>query len=113
MNVKVDKVYDYILVGNDYYRYARDKMGRLNFVKQDRKLVELRIKKAKEMAKKLKDGVDGEKILVESLMTRFQPKEFDELYKMLFKSKINYKPRTREHHCVDMKVGNVIIPIVD
>ena len=71
------------------------------------------MKKAREMAKKLKDSLDAEKVLMEVFMTKFEKKDFDKLYKSLFKSKRKYKVRTREGACVDMKIGNMIIPIID
>jgi len=44
---------------------------------------------------------------------KIQLKDIKKLYKNLFESKRKYKPKTREHHCVDMKIGNFILPIAD
>ena len=43
----------------------------------------------------------------------FTDKDIDKLYKLVNSKKKKYKPKTREGHCVDMKVGGFIIPIVD
>jgi hypothetical protein len=41
-----------------------------------------------------------------------EEKDFDKLYKSLTSGK-NYKPKTREHRCVDLKVGNFVLPIIE
>ena len=43
---------------------------------------------------------------------KFTNSDLDKLDKMLFGEK-KYTVKTREHRCVDMKVGNFIIPIVE
>jgi len=99
-----EKVFDYLKVNDKYY-------DRLELVPT--KEVEDKIKKSKKMANKLKDSLDAEKVLTEIFMTRFSKKEFKKLYNNMFKSKRKYKAKTREGDCVDMKFGNIIIPIVD
>lgn len=111
--MKLDKEYGWMKVGNDYYSFDRNREGKLFFKKEDTAVIKGRIKRAKLLAAKLKEGIDGEKILTESLLVNFTVKDFDKLYAQVFNSKRKYKPRTRAHHCVDMKVGNVIIPIMN
>jgi hypothetical protein len=103
----------YLVIEGEYYEVKASSLGTPTFVKQNKNKIKLKIQRAKEMAKKLKDNLDGEKVLTEALLTNFDDKAFDKLYNQLFNSKINYKPKTRAHRCVDMKVGNTIIPIVN
>lgn len=109
----IEKLYGYLVINGEYYQIDRDRQGKPTFKIQDKKRIEQKLVKAREMAKKLKENLDGEKVLTEALMINFADKDFDKLYGQLFQSKRVYKPKTREHHCVDMKVGNTIIPIVD
>lgn len=109
----IEKIYNYLVINKEYYSVEMNKNGSPEFKKVNKKEVEQKIKKAKEIAHALKDGIDGEKILTETLMINLQDKDFERLYKQTFQTKRKYKPKTREHHCVDMKVGNFIIPIVN
>lgn len=106
------KVFDYLKFKDKYYEYD-SKDGKAVFVEVSKKNVDEHLKKAKELVKKLKEGFDTEKVLMEVFMSKYDKKHLDELYKTVFKSKKKYKPRTREGACVDMKVGNHIIPIID
>jgi len=69
-------------------------------------------KMAEEIAEKLKKHLDQKAILKEAVI-RLEKKEMEKLHNMLFKSKKKYKPKTREEHCADMKIGNYILPIVE
>jgi hypothetical protein len=102
-----------LVINGEYYKVTFNKLGRPIFLKGNQKKIKEKMSKAKLMAKKLKYDLDGEKVLTEALLTNFDDKSFEKLYLQLFKSKRIYKPKTREHHCVDMKVGNTIIPIVN
>ncbi len=67
---------------------------------------------AKEIAEKIKDSLDREKVIRESVM-KLPISELESLHNTVFNTKRKAKAKTREHHCVDMKVGNFILPIVD
>ncbi len=108
-NLEIQKEFGYIKVKGKYYE-ADTRNGNIHF--KEVKNATTKIKKAKEMAKKLENSLDRKAVLTESIM-KLEPNEFETLHKALFKSKKTYKPKTREHHCVDMKVGNFILPIVD
>ena len=82
-------------------------------IEYPKKRIDEQLKKAGQLAKKLKSNLDAEKILMEVFMTKYDIKELDKLHKMVFKSKRKYKAKTREGRCVDMKIGNHIIPIID
>lgn len=99
-----------IKVGNEYY-IPDAKDGRTFFKKIPLKEVRDRNKKAVEMAKKLAEHLNAEAVVKEAVM-HLPKKDFYMLYKALFKSKKKYKPRTRERHCVDMKIGNFILPLI-
>ena len=44
---------------------------------------------------------------------RIPLKDIDKLYVMLFVDKKKRTIKTRKHHCVDVKIGGFILPIVD
>lgn len=106
------KFFEYHLIKGKYYQIDT-KDGQPTFIEIPKKEVDKHKKMAEELAKKLKDSLDAEKILIEVFMSKYDKKHLDELYKTVFKSKKKYKPKTREGYCVDMKVGNHIIPIID
>ena len=66
----------------------------------------------KDIAKELKNSLDREKVLLESIM-KLDETEIETLHNVVFNKKRKAKPKTREHHCVDMKIGNFVLPIVD
>jgi len=106
------KYFDYHFVNGKYYQLeSRD--GQPAFVEISTKEVEAHKKMADELVKELKSSLDKEKVLLEVFMSRYDKKHLEELYKTVFKSKKKYKAKTREDYCVDMKVGNHIIPIID
>ena len=110
---KMQQKYGYAVFNGVWYELDMDSHCEITYTKVDQKKIKAKMKRAKEMAKKLKDNLDAEKVLTETLMKNFDDKPFDKLYVQLFKSKRKYKAKTRKHHCVDMVVGNTIIPIVD
>jgi len=107
-----EKIFEYFKHKGKYYE-GDMKDGKPTFIEVPKKKVDEQIKMAKELAKKLKESLDAEKVLTEVFMSKYDKKHLDELYKTVFKSKKKYKPKTREGYCVDMKVGNHIIPIID
>ncbi len=107
-----EKVFQYHKIKGKYYEQdAKD--GKPTFIEVPKKKVDEQLRMAKELAQKLKESLDAEKILVEVFMSKYDKKHLDELYKTVFKSKKKYKPKTRAGYCVDMKVGNHIIPLID
>lgn len=107
-----EKIFDYYKHNGKYYE-ASAKDGKPTFIEIPKKKVDDQLNMAKELAKKLKGNLDAEKVLVEVFMTRYDKENLENLYKTIFKSKKKYKPKTREGYCVDIKVGNHIIPIID
>ena len=108
LGVNFEKKYDFLVFNGKYYEFSGDDGKPI--LKEVKGVPEM-LDKSHKIAKKIKDSLDREKLLVEILMTKFDKKGLDKLYNLLFKSKRKYKPKTREDHCVDMKVGNIIIPL--
>jgi len=97
-------------INKEYYKVSY-KDGRPYLEKVKKKDVERKLKLVGEMTDKLKDSLNQEIVMKEAL-GKMRLKELEKLNKMIISGK-RYKPKTREHHCADMKVGNFIIPIVD
>ena len=105
------KHYGYLIVGDKYYRL--DMMGRETVFREVSKAkVKKKIKLMEELSKKLKDSLDGEAVMMEAL-SKLEIEELIMIHDKIINEKRKTKPRTRKHHCVDMKIGDVIIPIVD
>lgn len=107
-----EKVFEYYKHNGKYYEPSA-KDGKPTFIEVPKKKLDEQLKMARELAKKLKESLDAEKVLIEVFMSRYDKSNLEKLYKTVFKSKKKYKPKTREGYCVDMKVGNHIIPIID
>jgi len=110
-NITLEKKWGYITIKNKFYRIT-SKDGKPTFKEVPIKEIKKQKKLAEKIAKELKDKVDGEKILMEQFMG-FKMKTLEQLEKIVFSEKRKYKAKTRSHRCVDMKVGNFIIPLVD
>ncbi len=106
--ITFEREFGYIKIKGKYYE-PEEKDGKISFKEIEN--AKGRIKKGKEMAKILEYALDKEAVLTESIM-KLENKDFDMLYKSL-KSGRKYKAKTREHHCVDMKIGNFVLPIVN
>ena len=110
--MKIEKKYDYLIINGKYYEWS-SKFGKpiLKEVKESK--IKENEKMAEKIAHKLKDNLDAEKLLKEILMKNIYERDLKKLYKLLFQSKRNYKPKTRADHCVDMTIGRFILPLTD
>lgn len=108
----IERKLGYLVINGMYYTVEPNSTGRPKFIKMDQKKIKAKLNKVDRIAKKLKNHLNREAVLRESLI-KLEEEDIDKLEKMLFKSKRKYKPKTREGHCTDMTVGNLIIPIVD
>lgn len=103
--------------GEYFYKDSIDGKPILRTISKSK--VKKRLKLINEIVEKLKDALDKKAVLKESLMKSFPfgediiEEELLKLHGMLHSKDRKYKPKTRHHHCVDMKVGNMIIPIVE
>ncbi len=112
INEDIKKEFGFLVINGEYYKEAMLD-GKPIFKRVSKKNVEKKIKLIKEIVVKLKEGLDKEAVLTERLMSIENDDEaaLELLHGMLYNSKKKYKPKTRRHHCVDMKVGKLIIPI--
>jgi len=102
--------YKYLVIDDIFYE-ADMKDGKTILVPVPKKRMEKEIKMGEEIVNKLKDETDIKKILMEAVM-QLEDKERKKLYDLLYKSKKQYKVKTRDDHCVDVKVGNYVLPII-
>jgi len=118
VNKEVKREFGLLVIDNKYY-YGDMIDGKIVYREISKAKVQKRLKLIDEIVKKLKDSLDREAVLKETLMKNFPmgdetiEEELLKLLGMLKSKERKYKPKTRVHHCVDMKVGGMIIPIVD
>jgi len=103
--------FGYLLIKGEYYEWS-SKSGKPYLKHIDKEKVEKKIEMAKKIADKLKRNLDAHKVLMESI-SKLSDRDMKKLFRLLFESKRKYKTTTRAHHCVDMKIGNYILPIVE
>jgi len=106
----LEKKYKYIVVDGEYYEWGSED-GKPILKKVSKAKIKGMEKICEKIAHKIKEGLNAEVLLKEILMTNLSEKDLKKLHKLLFESKRKYKPKTREHHCVDMTVGRFIIPL--
>ncbi len=114
----VKREYGLLVIDGKYY-YGDLIDGGVVYREISKTKVNKRLKLVDEIVKKLKDSLDKEAVLREALMKNFPigdnelEEELLKILAMLNSKDRKYKPQTRKHHCVDIKIGNMIIPIVD
>lgn len=109
---KVIMEYGWLKIGNKYYKPEVIKeYGRPGYIAVDNKKVEKRIKLLKEIAEKLKASLDPEMVIMEALSKIDDELYIESIHNALYNSKRKVKPKTRRHHCVDMKIGKLMLPI--
>lgn len=108
---ELTKEYGFLKVGGKYYKF-NDGKDYTSYVEVSKIEVKKKISLAKEITEKLKNSLDKEAVLMESL-TKLPTDYLEQIHNSLYNSKRTIKPKTRAHHCVDMKVGKLIVPIVD
>lgn len=109
---EITKEFGYLKVDGKYYEFNEKATERTSYLQVDAKKVKEKISLAKEITEKLKESLNKEAVLMESL-TKLPTNYLEQIHNTLYNSKRKAKPRTRRHHCVDMKVGKLVIPIVD
>ena len=108
-DIEFERKHGYIYMDGKYYE-MKGNSGASKFEFVEVKDVQERIDKAEEIADELVKSFNGKAVLVESIM-KMPKSDIKTLYRNAITKK--YKVKTREHHCVDMKVGNFVLPIVD
>ena len=109
--INVEDKYGYLVVNGKYF-VGDSKDGKTIFIQKPKKEILEKIKLVRKVAKALKDSLDPEKVLFESIM-KLDKDEFMKLFNVVFNKKRKYKAKTREGACADMKIGNYILPIVE
>ena len=109
---EITKEYGYLKVNGKYYEFDEKSPERTSYKEVDNKKVKAKIEICKEITEKLKESLNKEDVLMESL-TKLPQAYLEQLHNALYNSKRKIKPKTRRHHCVDMKVGKLVIPIID
>lgn len=105
----IEKKYGLLMINGEYFEETH-KDGKPTFKKVNKKRINKVEKMAGEIAEKIKDSLDREKVIKESVM-KLDLNDLEQLHNTVFNAKRKAKAKTREHHCVDMKVGNFILPI--
>lgn len=108
---EIERRYGYLVIDGEYFD-CETKDGKHTLKKIPEKRLEKKLKRAGEIVDKLEKNADVRKILMEAVM-QIADKEQEKLHNMLYNSKRRYIPKTREHYCVDIKIGNFILPIID
>lgn len=108
---KMEYRYGYLVIDGIYYE-NKMKDGNTTLKKVPEKRLTKEIKTAEEITERLESSTNVKAILMEAIM-KLESKEMVKLHNMLHNSKKRYIPKTRIDHCVDMKIGNFILPIVD
>jgi len=111
-DLQIRQIYDdYVEIDGTIYKRT-EKDHHLTYVETDKKKVEQLDKKTDQIVEKLKNNVDIGVILKEAIR-KLPPKEVERLYNLTFNAKKKYKPVTRGDHCADIKIGNLVLPVVD
>jgi len=107
---EVTQEYGFLKVDGRYFESVPDG-DRLKYLEVDKKKVDGKINLVKKIAEKLKDKLDREKVLCEALCKL----DIDYLEQILgtLNSPVKKKIQTRKHHCVDMKIGKFVIPLIN
>ena len=110
-NKEVFRHYGYLVIDGEYFNL--DTSGKETLFKKVKSSEwKKKIKLMEDLSKKLKESLDGEAVMMEAL-SRLEIEELEPIHDKVFNVKKKVKPVTRKHHCVDMKIGEHIITIVD
>ncbi len=110
-NKEIIRHYGYLVIDGEYFKL--DLSGKeTTFKKVKPSEFKKKLKLMEDLSKKLKESLDGEAVMMEAL-SRLEIEELEPIHNKVFNIKKKVKPITRSHHCVDMKIGEHIIPIVD
>jgi len=109
--IEVSGRYDCLFIDGNYYE-EKAKDGKVLWKKVPDEKIEKLEQKNSEVADILVEHFDGRAVLREALR-KLHPDDVEKIHKMLTDEKKNYKIKTREGHCIDMKVGNFILPIIN
>jgi len=109
---EVTMEYGCLKIDGKYYEATPDGLDRLRYVEVSKKKFDEKVSVIKKIADKLKNSLDREAVLMEAL-SKLSEEELSGVWTALNNPLRKLKPKTRRHHCVDMKIGNWVIPIVN
>jgi len=107
--MEFERKYGYIVLDGIWYKES-SKDGKNILVEIDAEALKKKEEKCKKIIPTLEEYLDKEKILLEALM-KLENNALDSLTRKI-KSGKKHTIVTRNGYCVDMKVGNQIIPII-
>jgi len=110
---EITREYGFLKVDGKHFKLnPNPKSGRVSYVEITENEFEEKKKLMKEITDRLKESLDKEAVLMEAL-SKLETEYLEHLHNALYNSKRIIKPKTRKHHCVDMTIGKMIVPIVD
>lgn len=108
---ELHKEFGYLKIGNKYFKPTVD-AERIEYHECTKKQFDAHVKLSNEIVEKIKDSVSKESILLEAV-SNLDDEYLEELHNALHNAKRPAKPKMRKHHCLDVKVGRFIIPIIN
>jgi hypothetical protein len=111
MKNELTQEYGCLKVDGKYFKPVEEG-ERLRYIEISKKEFDNRLSTIKKIAEKLKDSLDKEAVLMEAL-SKLPETHLSGIWVALNNPIKKVKSRTRKHHCVDMKIGNWIVPIVN
>lgn len=109
---EIIKQYGFWIIDGKYFKTDETKDGKAVLIEVNKKEVKRKGKILKELTEKLKQSLDGEAVMMEAL-SKLDTCTLEQLHNVTFNIKKKVIAKTRKHYCVDMKVGKIIIPIVE
>lgn len=106
----ITREYEFLKVDGKYFRPVREGEA-LKYVEATETEFNNRVKLLKNIATKLKDSLDREAVLTEAL-SKLEDEYLETIWGALTNPARKPKVTTRKHHCVDMKIGKLVVPIV-
>lgn len=103
--------FGYLKVDGRYFELDEKTPERARYIEVSNNKVKAKIKLLSEIAEKLKENLDANAVLMEAL-SKLPEEYLTNIHNAVYNSKKKVKPKTRKHHCVDMKVGKMVIPII-
>ena len=108
---EITREYEFLKVDGRYFKPETDG-DQLKYIEVSEKEYKNKVVLVKKIANKIKDSLDREKVMTEAL-SKLEEEYLEQIWGALNHPTKNIKAKTREHHCVDMKVGKMIIPIIN
>lgn len=108
---EITREYEFLKVDGRYFK-PEHKGEHLCYVEVKEEEFKNKVELVKKIAGKLKDSLDQEAVLKEAL-SKLDEEYLEQILGALEHPTKQVKAKTREHHCVDLKVGKLTIPIIN